>query len=310
MYVALNTTDTDKEILIPATNLESDVVATDHYNNATYKVVDTPNGKMFKVTLQGKQSGGTILVDLNKETAKTGKITVEKQDKATQVKLATAEFDVKDASGTVVEHVITGNDGTVTTKELPLGVYTLTETKAPSGYKADTTPLSVTVQTAGDVVKQVVYNIKIEETNNSKIVVSKFDKQTNYRLSGMTFTIRHVETNTEQTIEMKEYNIMEILNVLPGTYEIKETIAPKGYDVDPRVYTVKIETTNDIKEVNVYDIAQKGTPAPTQDPISKGTTALPKTGNEKFEKHQNIYPLLIGGIMFIVLTSIAYYKRK
>lgn len=63
VYVGLNTTNSDKVVQIPYHEMMKET-AIDHYNNKTYTVENTAQGKGFSVMLPSRQSGGTILVDL------------------------------------------------------------------------------------------------------------------------------------------------------------------------------------------------------------------------------------------------------
>jgi LPXTG-motif cell wall-anchored protein len=64
-----------------------------------------------------------------------GKIKINKTDADTGAALASAEFDILDQDGKVVDHLKTNSEGTITSKTLPEGDYTVQETKAPKGYE-------------------------------------------------------------------------------------------------------------------------------------------------------------------------------
>ena len=88
--------------------------------------------------------------------------------------LAGAEFDVIAAAdivtpdgtvrakkGDVVDHIVTGDDGQATSKELYLGEYELIETKAPANYVLDSTPHPVTLAYENQTVAVVTSQIGI-----------------------------------------------------------------------------------------------------------------------------------------------------
>ncbi|MCL3859362.1 SpaA isopeptide-forming pilin-related protein [Pediococcus pentosaceus] len=64
-----------------------------------------------------------------------GKIKINKTDAKTGKELAGAKFDIINSDGKVVDHVTTGEDGTIISHSLPSGDYTVKEVKAPDGYE-------------------------------------------------------------------------------------------------------------------------------------------------------------------------------
>ncbi len=60
--------------------------------------------------------------------------------------LAAAEFDTINQAGNVVDHLVTNEQGSATSIQLPLGNYTVVETKAPNMYQLDSTPHQVQIE--------------------------------------------------------------------------------------------------------------------------------------------------------------------
>ncbi|WP_435059103.1 SpaA isopeptide-forming pilin-related protein [Streptomyces sp. bgisy060] len=87
------------------------------------------------------------------DTFKPAELLVKKTDKKTGKPLAGAVINIAPATGTGKTITLTtGKDGTATTK-LPVSsrtgtAYTGTETKAPTGYELDTTPVKITAKPA------------------------------------------------------------------------------------------------------------------------------------------------------------------
>ena len=75
--------------------------------------------------------------------------------------LGGAVFDIIDANGDVVDTLTTGDDGTATSKPLPLGVYTVVETSAPTYWFLNETEFTVKLEEHGIVVPLEVANMPV-----------------------------------------------------------------------------------------------------------------------------------------------------
>ena len=197
----------------------------------------------------------------------TGAIT---EFKYGEKKLAGAEFDViaaediktasSDASvlfkkGDVVTHIVTSEDGTATTGNLPLGKYLIKETKAPEGFVIDETPIEMDLTT---IEKDNPLIIKSTEVKNERVKteveLTKVSSLTENKLNGAVFGIYATSDMTEEIkkgdlIEMAtsdENGKVQFMSNLPlGTYEIKEIQAPKGYKVSKESILVELKYEND-----------------------------------------------------------------
>ena len=138
-----------------------EVIPTDKENGITYD--DTE----YKVTVTVEDKGGVLEAKEVYENTKTGdiptfnnlytpekkvpagEILLKKVDSKTGKTLADAEFKLVDAKDQPVsgqEKIVTGEDGTIFIKGLADGSYKLIETKAPTGYQLDETPIEFTVK--------------------------------------------------------------------------------------------------------------------------------------------------------------------
>lgn len=284
-----------------------------------YTVVETkaPKGYVLSkveeaVTITTNGEVKTIQLTNEKEVTPTGKIEIVKTDSVTKSVLEGAEFDVKDANGTVVAHLVTDVTGHALTKDLPLGKYTVIETKAPIGFVLSQTEDVVNITKQGEVVKIE----KMNKPESGKIIVSKFDQETKNRLSGMVFKVRHVDSGNEKTVDMKEFNVMELQELPLGTYEITEVTAPAGYERSTTVYKVVLEKDGDEKHLDIFDTRQTQTPKPpVEKEKSKTTTnviSLPQTGAQmeaKASGHAQ-YFIASGITALAVLSTLVYMIQK
>lgn len=95
----------------------------------------------------------------------TATIELQKVD-ADQQPLAGAKFTLYDADGEVVQIVTSGAGGIVRFVDVPLGSYTIRETRAPQGYEALSGELGIMLTLEGEVVQTnpyMIVNVKTEQ---------------------------------------------------------------------------------------------------------------------------------------------------
>ena len=160
--------------------------------------------------------------------------TIKKVDGITNTTLTEAEFILEGKTDYGKEVKIskkTNGNGILTFNEIEEGEYTLTETKAPSGYENSIQGLKVKVQKDG--VK--IYGLSKEnETFIAKnyelenIVIKKINEEGEV-LKGAIFKV-YGHTTEGKKID-KEYTTNEegIIELEEGTYTVKEVKAPDGY---------------------------------------------------------------------------------
>lgn len=100
-----------------------------------------------------------------------GNIKVLKVNKDGRAPLAGAEFDVFNADGIIVDHLVTGTDGTATTKVLPYGKYSLRETKAPTGFVLSKATFDTEIIANGDVPLLEITNSTITKLGSKGIFI-------------------------------------------------------------------------------------------------------------------------------------------
>lgn len=213
------------------------------------------------VTISSASPNGiTSISILNKKVITTGALQVIKQDE-TGKRLAGAEFEVRNANGVVVGRITTDANGVATLGNLPFGTYQLIETKAPEGYELDTTPRYVTVSKTDPNGKVSITVLNKEKVATGSLEVIKEDESGKQRLAGAEFEVRDANGKVVGNITTDE-NGMATLKDLPlGTYQLIETKAPEGYELDttPKTVVISKDNPNGVVSITITNKLEKTT---------------------------------------------------
>ena len=202
---------------MPATNAkgESEVKITKTQDTVYLREISGPSGyvldtKAYGVKLVVGQTASKNLTDKEQKGAltiyKEGEVLTgatvtedgvtfayEKRKLKGAVYSVYAGADIKAADGTLIykkgalvkDNLVTGDDGSVTLKDLYLGTYTVTETKAPDNYVCKGESKTVELVYAGQTVEvQTVSATFLNERQKATVRVEKQDEETKNPLSG------------------------------------------------------------------------------------------------------------------------------
>lgn len=167
----------------------------------------------------------------------------------------------------VKENLTTGENGSVTLKNLHLGTYVVKEAKAPDNFYNGSEEKSVTLTYAGQNKEVVFADVTFNnERQKAAVSVVKQDKDTRKPLKGGIFALYASDDirNADGTVVVKKGTLIEKATTgadgnakftadLPigYSYFVKEDQAPEGYVRNTEdVYTFKFSYTND-KEATV-----------------------------------------------------------
>ena len=136
----------------------------------------------------------------------------------------------------------TTTDAAKSFKDIPVGKYTLVETKAPNGYRvADKMLINVNSDNAS-------FTYKMVDKAELKVRISKTDITGEKEIPGATLIVKDSKGNAIETwvsTNEPKYIVLE-----PGEYSLTETIAPKGYILSKTSVYFKLDENGSVYEKN------------------------------------------------------------
>ncbi|WP_338352415.1 SpaA isopeptide-forming pilin-related protein, partial [Fructobacillus tropaeoli] len=240
---------------------------------------------------------GQIIVD--KSGAQSGKNMINGN-----YTLAGNEFDIFDEQNNLVDHVTTDASGKAYSKtDLPLGKYTVVETKASQGFVKSATPQKVDLSYVGQEVP-VVFDTAYETNQEVKggITIQKTGAETgtkqwndNYSLAGNVFKIHKDSINGEVVDEVTTdaNGYAKTREDLPlGHYVVEEVQASKGF-----VKTFKPQDVDITYQGQNVPIVLSLTGGTNQE--VKGKIVIDKSGSESKKTPWNSNYSLAGNVFDI-----------
>lgn len=180
-----------------------------------------------------------------------GKIVITKTEADTETLLEGAEFAITAADdivtpdgtvraekGTVVDKVITNEEGEAHSKELFLGSYTVTELKQPDGYVRSDQTWDVELLYKDQDTAVVTETVDVQNAL-TEFVLTKKESGTEEYLQGVRFEFWKKTENEEaekEVLTTGEDGTIKIEKIAPGTYCIREIENVPGYMLDGTIY--------------------------------------------------------------------------
>lgn len=126
---------------------------------------------------------------------------------------------------------------------LPIGSYKVYEVTAPEGYELDSTVQTVHWNGMRDMT------LTFQNTRKPTLIISKQDSRTHYGLADAGFEV-YRDGQLITTVTTNDMGLAYVPGVTSGYYEVRETVAPKGYILSSKTYGINIDpydpaTTND-----------------------------------------------------------------
>ena len=142
-------------------------------------------------------------------------------------------------NGQTLFSAVTDAAGTITVPNVTEGTYWFVEKDAPEGYVINSEPVTAYVS-AADI--QGNKTVTVEATNHRKpgLEIVKIDSVTKKPVANCTFDIRSIDGTYHETLTTDDTGRIFLENMTPGSYEVKETAVPKGYNLNPEKQTVEL----------------------------------------------------------------------
>lgn len=206
------------------------------------------------------KDNGVILTSVFSDEKIKGSIEIKKKGEDGNY-LGNAEFTLFDADGKAVQKAVTDDSGTAKFTDIEYGKYTVRETRAPEGYNIsdESMPVQVNGKENG-----ITYDAgTITDTKiRANIQIKKTDMNGN-ALKGAEFTL-YDNSGKAVEVQVSDNNGTAVFkDVVYGSYIIKETKAPEGYNVNSTALKIQINSS----EAQNYTIEDQ-----------KQISMLPQTG--------------------------------
>ena len=199
-----------------------------------------------------------------------GKIKLVKLAEDGDTRLADAEFQLLDSKDKVIVNDIKTNEsGEWLSDNLAIGEYKLIETKAPEGYELDSTPKEVTI-TEKDVNTVVVVTVTNKLKEPEEILggfrLVKYDSETKEPLTGAVFNVMNERGElVKEKLVTNNQGIIHVDNLPLGNYQLIETQAPEGYELNETPLEFTITENNETG--NIVELSFENKPEIPMIPI-------------------------------------------
>lgn len=142
-------------------------------------------------------------------------------------------------NGQTLFSAVTDAAGTITVPNVTEGTYWFVEKDAPEGYVVNSEPVTAYVS-AADI--QGNKTVTVEATNHRKpgLEIVKIDSVTKEPVANCTFDIRSIDGTYHEALTTDGAGRIFLESMTPGSYEVKETAVPKGYNLNPEKQTVEL----------------------------------------------------------------------
>lgn len=209
-----------------------------------------------------------------------GQIEIYKTDQEdSNIKIQGVEFKILDKNKLEVDKLITNKNGYAISKKLPIGKYTIIETKSNSNYVLSNKKIEFEIKNKDKLTynitnRKIKGKIKIIKTSKYENLIRKIKQ--NDPIEGVVFEIFNINNKKVDEIITNKDGIATSNELEKGTYKVKEKYATEYFTLNENEYIANIRYNNEILELNIENIPH----APK--------TEIEKNGTEKAEAGQEI----------------------
>ncbi|MGQ3737300.1 MSCRAMM family protein, partial [Bacillus sp. Fil] len=196
------------------------------------------NQNPIKFTVEKSQTANASVTATNSLTK--GSVELTKLDDIDSSTLEGAIFKIVDQSGNDVRTDLTTNkDGKISVSDLRPGDYQFVETKAPTGYDLSAKPIPFTITKGQSGVTSVK---ALNSLTTGSIELTKVDIDHRGTLEGAIFNILdHDGKIIREGLKTDQHGKLIVNDLKPGNYQLVETKAPEGYQLDASPISFTIE---------------------------------------------------------------------
>ncbi|KKZ94366.1 hypothetical protein B4147_5690 [Bacillus wiedmannii] len=196
------------------------------------------NQNPIKFTVEKSQTTKASVTATNSLTK--GAVELTKVDDTDGSTLEGAIFKIVDHNGLDVRSdLTTDKDGKISVSDFRPGDYQFVETKAPIGYDLSAKPIPFTI-TKGQ--SQVTSVTALNSLTTGSMELTKIDIDHHGTLEGAIFNILdHDGKVVREGLQTDGHGKLIVNDLKPGNYQLVETKAPKGYQLDASPINFTIE---------------------------------------------------------------------
>ena len=180
-------------------------------------------------------------------------ITLRKVAAGTTRGLDGAKFNIY-RDGQIVGSDVTKNGGIIEVKDVTKGLWSFVETETPEGYCADSTPISVYVDTT-DGDKQ--YTVTAENHKLPDMKITKRDAMSGKPIAGTVFSVKSVTGSYSTSVTTGTDGSATLSAIPAGVYVVREESVPEPYIVTNTEQTVALRPGK-TSEVTFVDYEKPG----------------------------------------------------
>ncbi|QWH20291.1 LPXTG cell wall anchor domain-containing protein [Bacillus mycoides] len=251
------------------------------------------NQNPIKFTVERSQTAKASVTATNSLTK--GSVELTKLDDIDGSTLAGAIFKIVDQSGNDVHtDLTTDKDGKITVSDLRPGDYQFIEVKAPTGYDLNAKPIPFTIKKGQSGVTPVT---ALNSLTKGSIELTKVDIDHRGTLEGAIFNILDRDGKIiREGLKTDQHGKLIVNDLKPGNYQLVETKAPEGYQLDasPISFTIekaqaaplKIIVSNKKLESSPGEDDKPVTPPNKEEKPGKETSEELEKGNPEIETNK------------------------